>query len=372
MMAASLAASLAVSAAARLAVLQVRRQTRIAGESSRQQKNLQTCKLRRIISPRFRMPNVISSVVTAEAGQSAPIALDTVRALFARPQKLRDSAFLRREIASRMEERLALIKLDPQRLLDAGCGAGADLLPLQQRFASAQVLGIDAAPAMLAQARAAHGASHSTLRGWLQQWLPNGLSAKAAPPAGLICGDFAALPLAAQSVDLVWSNLALHWHPSPDRVFAEWRRVLRKDGLLMFSCFGPDTFKELRSAFDGEDDANRIIPFVDMHDFGDMLVEAGFATPVMDMETLTVTYRDIDKLLAEVRGLGGNPLTTRSQGLAGKARWQRIRERLAQQRGADGTIALTFEVVYGHAFRPAPRTVARGESVVRLDFPKRA
>ena len=308
---------------------------------------------------------------TAEVRQSAPIALDKVRALFARPLRLHESAFLRREIANRMQERLALIKISPSRLIDAGCGDGADLLPLQQRFGAAQVLGIDAAPAMLIAARAAHGAGYSTLRKWLQQWLPTGLHSSTTSPTALLCGDFATLPLASQSVDLVWSNLALHWHPMPDKVFAEWRRVLRDNGLLMFSCFGPDTFKELRTAFDVDDDAARILPFVDMHDFGDMLVETGFATPVMDMETLTVTYRDIDKLLAEVRALGGNPLSTRRRGLTGKKCWHRVREHLEQQRAVDGTIGLTFEVIYGHAFRPVPTKTARGESIVRLDFPKR-
>lgn len=189
--------------------------------------------------------------------------------------------------------------------------------------------------------------------------------------ADLACGDFARLPLAPQAVDLVWSNLALHWHPSPDQVIAEWRRVIAVDGLLMFSCFGPDTLKELRLASDAADPAARVLPFVDMHDYGDMLVAAGFAAPVMDMETITVTYTDADKLLADVRALGGNPLMTRRSGLTGKSCWQRLRDQIERQRRQDGTIALTFEVIYGHAFRPAPKVTARGESIVRLDFPKK-
>ena len=298
--------------------------------------------------------------------QSAPIDPARVRSLFARPQRLTESDFLRREVAARMQERLALVRLAPLRVLDAGCGEGADLLPLQKRYPAAQILGIDAAAAMVRQARSTRDAASSALNKLMVQWLPVRSSG-----ATLLCGDFARLPVGPQSLDLIWSNLALHWHPSPDQVFAEWRRVLRVDGLLMFSCFGPDTFKQLRSAFAAVDPTPHILPFVDMHDFGDMLVEAGFSTPVMDMETITVTYRSVDKLLAEVRSLGGNPLSTRRHGLTGRQRWQQMKDQLEQLRGPDGTIALTFEVIYGHAFRPAPKTTSRGESIVRLDFPPR-
>jgi malonyl-CoA O-methyltransferase len=154
-------------------------------------------------------------------------------------------------------------------------------------------------------------------------------------------------------------------------VFVEWRRVLRTDGLLMFSCFGPDTFKELRTAFAAADGEPHTLPFVDMHDFGDMLVNAGFSTPVMDMETLTVTYSTVDKLMADVRAWGGNPLDSRRRSLFGRHAWKRVRDVLEQNRRPDGTIPLTFEVIYGHAFRPAPRATASGESIIRLDFPKK-
>jgi malonyl-CoA O-methyltransferase len=107
-------------------------------------------------------------------------------------------------------------------------------------------------------------------------------------------------------------------------VFAEWRRVLRVDGLLMFSTFGPDTFRELRAAFAALDATPHTLPFVDMHDFGDQLVEVGFTTPVMDMETITVTYDTPQALLADVRAFGGNPLATRRRGLVGRAAWQRM------------------------------------------------
>jgi len=290
---------------------------------------------------------------------SAPIDAERVRALFAEPQRVAAADFLRREIAERMHERLSLVKIVPQRVLDAGCGAGPDLGILQKTYPAAQIVGIDASPAMLAGARTPAPALRS-----LNQMLSRLMPAKAG--VDLLCGDFGTLPFGPNAIDLVWSNLALHWHPQPDRVFAEWRRVLRVDGLLMFSNFGPDTFKELRAAFAALDETPHTLPFVDMHDFGDQLVEAGFSTPVMDAERITVTYGTVAALLADVRAIGGNPLATRRRGLIGRAAWQRMVAALEAMRGADGKIGLTFEVIYGHAFRPVPKTTAAGESIVRF------
>lgn len=288
---------------------------------------------------------------------SAPIELARVRRLFARPQKIAPSDFLRREIAGRMHDRLELVKIAPQRVLDAGCGAGADLALLQKDFPAAQVIGIDAAQAMAAAAR-------TPAAGALNQLLSRLLPAKAG--IDVLAGDFGDLPFGPNSIDLVWSNLALHWHPQPDRVFAEWRRVLRVEGLLMFSNFGPDSMRELRAAFAEVDDQAHVLPFVDMHDFGDQLVEAGFSTPVMDMEVITVTYDTARALLADARALGGNPLATRARGLMGRAALGRLEAALERGRRADGKLALTFEVIYGHAFRPAPRVTAAGEAIVRF------
>lgn len=294
---------------------------------------------------------------------SAPIDLDRVRALFADPARVAEADFLRREIASRMHERLQLVKVNPLRVVDAGCGSGPDLPVLQKSYPAAQILGVDTSPAMIAAARGQAGKSgFSQLIGKL-------LPAKSG--IDYLCADMADLPLARNNVDLVWSNLALHWHPQPDRVFAEWHRVLKVGGLLMFSCFGPDTLQELRAAFAEVDLAPHTLPFVDMHDFGDQLVEAGFAEPVMDMEKITVTYDNADKLLADARALGGNPLQTRRKGLLGKDGYARLTAGLEKQRRADGKLALTFEVIYGHAFRPAPRVTSSGEAIIRFDLPRK-
>ncbi len=294
---------------------------------------------------------------------SAPIDLDRVRALFADPARVAEADFLRREIASRMHERLQLVKVNPLRVLDAGCGTGPDLPALQKSYPAAQILGVDTSPAMIAAARG------QAAKSGLSQLIGKLLPAKSG--IDYLCADMADLPLARNNVDLVWSNLALHWHPQPDRVFAEWHRVLKVGGLLMFSCFGPDTLQELRTAFADVDLAPHTLPFVDMHDFGDQLVEAGFAEPVMDMEKITVTYETADKLLADARALGGNPLQTRRKGLLGKQAYQRMLQGLEKQRRADGKLALTFEVIYGHAFRPAPRVTSSGEAIIRFDLPRK-
>lgn len=303
---------------------------------------------------------------------SAPIDLSRVRRLFAQPARVIESDFLRREVANRMHERLSLVRLAPSRVLDAGCGTGADLPALQKHYPQSRVIGVDGAHAMLLAAEVGQHAALSSMNRLLSQWLPKQVTAARGLQAGLACSDFARLPFGPGSFDLVWSNLALHWHPQPDRVFAEWRRALRVDGLVMFSCFGPDTFKQLRTAFGDSgatlgDAPRRVLPFVDMHDFGDMLIQAGFSTPVMDMETITVTYESVERLLADVRAWGGNALASRPRGLFGRQSYRRFSDRLEAMRGAEGRIALTFEVVYGHAFRPVSRTTASGESIIRID-----
>ncbi len=290
---------------------------------------------------------------------SAPISAHNVRSLFARPARLERADFLRAEIASRMFERLDLVKLSPERVLDAGCGVGKALEQLQQRYPAAQVVGVDASVAMAVQANGPL-AQRGTLNKLLGRLMPSKGGVQA------LCGDFGNLPMGPNSVDMVWSNLALHWHPQPDVVFTEWRRVLRNEGLLMFSSFGPDSLRELRTAFAVLDSAPHVLPFVDMHDFGDQLAGAGFSTPVMDMEVITVTYDRVQDLLADTRALGGNPLATRRRGLIGRQAWQRVLDALEKQRNRDGKLTLTFEVIYGHAFRPAPKVTAAGEAIVRF------
>lgn len=301
---------------------------------------------------------------------SSPIHLPLVRRFFDEIGRVSESSFLRREIAERMRDKLELVKIDASRVLDAGCGDGADLPALQERFPQAQVVGVDGAKNLLSGCLTAQRESHPafSFSNLLQKFLP--LRGGSKPAYDLLCGDFAQLALLANSVDVIWSNLALHWHSQPDKVFAEWHRVLRVKGLVMFSCFGPDTMIELREAFAEVDHYPHVLSFVDMHDFGDMLVKAGYATPVMDMEKITLSYQNVDRLLLDVKALGGNPLSTRRKGLLGRRAYQKLRAVLESRRDAHGAIPLTFEVVYGHAFKPQASKLASGESIIRFDHQK--
>lgn len=298
-----------------------------------------------------------------------------VRGIFERRAATFDEvAFLPREIAQRMRERLDYIKIAPASVLDAGCGPGDDLPDLRQRFPDAPVFGSDLSRAMLLRAQR-HDAGDTSWRRFLPASLGKALGARGPRFAQ---ADFAALPFASDAFGLVWSNLALHWHPRPDLVFGEWQRVLQVNGLLMFSTFGPDTLKELRGAWAEVDAAHglptrsHVVDFVDMHDLGDMLVENGFEIPVMDQETLTVTYPSGQRLLEDVRRMGAYPFGrdatpgTHSTHTARRLR-QALVAALDARRRDDGTIPLTFEIIYGHAWKAVPRRTAEGHGIVRIE-----
>jgi malonyl-CoA O-methyltransferase len=281
-----------------------------------------------------------------------------------------DVAFLPREIAQRMRERLDYIKINPSQVLDAGCGAGDDLPSLRERFPEAPVFGTDLSRAMLARALT-HDATDTSWRRFLPASLGKALGARGPRFAQ---ADFSALPFASGAFEFIWSNLALHWHSRPDLVFPEWQRVLKVNGLLMFSTLGPDTLKELRGAYaeieaaHGVNTNKHVIDFVDMHDLGDMLVESGFEIPVMDQETLTITYKSPESLLADVRRWGAYP--SRREALAGattRRMHQALLAALEARRRDDGTIPLTFEVIYGHAWKAVPRMTPEGHGIVRIE-----
>jgi malonyl-CoA O-methyltransferase len=223
-----------------------------------------------------------------------------------------------------MLARLDYIRLAPRRLLDAG--SGPPRRALLRRYPKAMAIALDFSRAMLAA-----GGFWTRLIG--RRLHP-------------VCADMQALPLTDAAVDLVWSNMALHWLSDPLPAFREFRRVLAPDGLLMFSTLGPDSLKELRAAA-GE---GRVHRFIDMHDLGDMLLAVGFAAPVMDMELITFEYPDADTLLADLRGGGQTSARAdRPRGLAGRAFAERLRRALGDKPKA------TFEIVYGHAWQAAPR-----------------
>src|SRR6201996_491320 len=306
----------------------------------------------------------------AQSGRPAYDSRRLQRIFDRRAATFNDVAFLPREIAQRMRERLDYIKVNPAQVLDAGGGAGDDLPALRERFPEAPVFGTDLSRAMLARA-VQHDATDTSWRRFLPASLGKALGSRGPRFAQ---ADFSALPFAAGAFEFIWSNLALHWHSRPDLVFPEWQRVLKVNGLLMFSTLGPDTLKELRGAYVEVEAAHgaaarpHIIDFVDMHDLGDMLVESGFEIPVMDQETLTITYKSPQSLLADVRRWGAYPFEREaSSGAVARRLHKALLAALEARRRADGTIALTFEVIYGHAWKAVPRTTAEGHGIVRLE-----
>jgi malonyl-CoA O-methyltransferase len=260
------------------------------------------------------------------------------------PKAAADRDPLASEVGRRMFERFEVVKLNPALVVDAGCGAGGALQGLLQRFPNARIIAVDFVLSVLRQAAAA--APGARLPEWMRRWVRSSAVAFAA-------ADFGRLPLAERSVDCIWSNLALHWHNDVPAVLEEWHRVLREGGLVQFSTLGPDTLKELRGAA-RQAGSERVHRFIDMHDIGDMLVHAGFADPVMDMEPLTLTYRDLDGLFADLRASGAtSALGRRARGLAPRGEFQQMRAAYEALR-RDGVLPATFEVIYGHAWKPAP------------------
>jgi len=270
-----------------------------------------------------------------------------VRESFTRAAHTYDTAaVLQREIADRLLERLDVVRLIPRRILDVGCGTGYDVHLLSRRYRRARVTGLDIAEPMARRARRRAGA-----------W--NRLIGRCA----FACGDAERLPVATASIDILLSNLSLQWC-DPPTVFAEARRVLRVGGLFMFTTFGPDTLRELREAWQTVDATPHVHGFLDMHDLGDMLINAGFADPVMDVERVTLTYSDVIEVLRDLKRLGAhNMAATRARGLTGKARFARFRAAY-EAMARDGRIPATYEVVYGHAWTPETERAHDGVAVV--------
>jgi malonyl-CoA O-methyltransferase len=277
-----------------------------------------------------------------------------VRRAFSRAAQDYDAAaVLQREVCTRMLERLDYMKLQPSRVLDVGSGTGWGTRQLGERYPKADITALDIAIGML---RVARGTS-----GWWKKLF-------AGKRESFLCADVEALPLAANSVDMMWSNLALQWCNDLPATFVELHRVLKVEGLIIFSSFGVDTLHELRTAFHDVDDYNHLNRFADMHDIGDMLVAAGFTDPVMEMERITLTYDDVRAVMQDLKSIGAHNATAgRASGLMGKAAWRRITENYEKMRH-DGKLPATFEIIYGHAWKPAPKVTNDGRAIIRTDF----
>lgn len=246
------------------------------------------------------------------------------------------AAVLQREVGQRLLERLDLIRFTPQRILDAGCGTGLCLPGLRQRYPKASITALDIAEGMLRTARGRQG-----------------LWQRLRKSTGFVCGDVERLPLRDESVDLIFSNLTFQWCVDLPAMFAELRRVLRPGGLLLFTSFGPDTLHELRDSWAQVDDRPHVNVFPDMHHVGDWLLQTPFADPVTDVERITLTYDDVFAIMRDLKTIGAhNVLAGRARGLTGKSRIAALREAYETWR-RDGRLPVTYEVVFGHAWKAA-------------------
>ncbi|MEE8482791.1 MAG: malonyl-ACP O-methyltransferase BioC [Acidiferrobacterales bacterium] len=242
-------------------------------------------------------------------------------------------AALQYEVADRLLERLVLINTKIKTVLDVGCGTGYCTRALGEHYKRAKIIGLDLSPAMVAYASAQHS-----------RWRKG----------RYIAGDAESLPVASNSIDLIFSNLALQWC-DPDAVFGEFARVLRPGGTIFFSTFGPNTLHELRQAWADVNESPHVHDFIDMHDLGDALMRAGLLEPVMDRENLVVDYADVTAVMRDLKGVGAhNVAPERSRGLSGKTTFMKFRaayEALAK----NGRIPATYDAIYGHAWAGQPR-----------------
>jgi malonyl-CoA O-methyltransferase len=260
--------------------------------------------------------------------------------------RLPEPPWLHGEVARRMAERLPVIKRTPSRLIDwwGWLGAGGD--ELAKVYPKARRIVVEPTAALAERSAA------DAKRPWWRFGAPGVEVVRQAEPA---------------SAELLWANMMLHLASDPPALMSQWRRSLAVDGFLMFSTLGPDTLAELRTLYRELGWPAPVPAFTDMHDIGDQLVHAGFADPVMDQEHLSLTWATPEALLAELRTLGGNSDPARHAALR-TPRWhERLRDALRGLADADGRLRLGFEIVYGHAFNPAPRAPLAAQTEVSLD-----
>jgi malonyl-CoA O-methyltransferase len=259
--------------------------------------------------------------------------------------------WLHGEVARRMVERLPIVKLQPATVIDWGSFVGGSRALLREAYPKARLVAVEPDAARREATRAALA---------LPWWSPARWSDEgrvALTPAEVAVGQG----------QLLWANMVLHGVADPQAEMQRWQRVLAVDGFLMFATLGPGTLGGLRTLYAQQGWPSPFAPFVDMHDLGDMLLHAGFADPVMDQEQITLTWPTAEAALAELRGLGGNVALARPAGLRTPGWRAHLMAQLQAVCGRDGRVALDFEIVYGHAFRPAPRPRLTAETAVPLN-----
>ena len=243
-------------------------------------------------------------------------------------------AVLQHEVCQRLLEKLDVVRLEPRWILDAGSGTGSAIPGLFQRYRRAQLVSLDLSEEMLKQA------------------VRRGSLLRAPHP---VCASIEQLPFADNSFELVFSSLSMQWCNDINIALKEALRVLKPGGLLVFTTFGPDTLKELRQSWAQVDAGEHVNRFLDMHDIGDFLLQDGFSQPVMEAERLTLTYDRVDDLMRDLKAIGANVTACdgKKKGLLGKSALQRVRDAYEAWR-ENGVLPASYEVVYGHAWKPEP------------------
>lgn len=263
-----------------------------------------------------------------------PIDASQVRSQFNRAAATYDqAALLPRTVAETLLQRLAIIRMQPQSILDLGCRTGYSTQGLQQRYPAAKRVAVEQGENFLKQL----------------QKKEQRLDKK----TGCICNGTSPLPFKSNCFDLVYSNLTLHWSADYAQTLAEIDRVLRPGGLFLFSTVGVDTLIELRTCWQKVDDQCHVHLFPDMHDLGDSLLHAGFTEPVLDVEYLTVNYQYFQSLLRDLKDLGVQNLATdRRGGLTPRKTFQLLEHHYEQLRVDTGKLPVTWEIIYGQAWKP--------------------
>lgn len=259
-----------------------------------------------------------------------------VRQRFDRAAAGFDSAdFVHSAVRNGLLARLAPMVVDATHVIDLGAATGSAAPLLAKRFRGAHVVAVDVSSNMLGLAK--------KRRSWFAR-------------VSAVQADANSLPFSDHSIDVVFSNLLLPWIDDPARVFAEIARVLRDNGLFLFSTLGPDSLAELREAWGGSDPDAHVRRFPDMHDIGDAAVRAGLCDPVLDVDRLVVTYRTTRALFADLSAVGArNSLQGRSRSLGGARQLQEMARALDRSRN-DGLLSLDLELVYGHCWGPGARS----------------
>lgn len=270
-----------------------------------------------------------------------------VRAAFDRASTTYDAAaVLQTRVREELLSRLTLIRITPAVVVDLGCGTGEGARRLKDRYPGALVIALDPAFGMLRETRRRSG--------WRR-------------PLRRVCGDVFQLPFRDGAVSLMFSNLMLQWCDDLDAALREVRRVLAPEGFFAFTTFGPDTLRELRSAWVAADGGTHVSGFRDMHDIGDALARAGLSEPVLDVERLTMAYPDVAAITRDLKHIGAhNATAARARGLTGKGRWRAMTAAYEAQR-REGLLPATYEVVYGAAWGARGRPAApAGPGEVRI------